>query len=215
MDPYETPNVTNYLMFSNHHDAVPISLGSRRVGVIQVPFVGNKTKDMLAEMALKEGYLSSEEYFDTLFGILDDHGPAIREWFLQRQLDASFNHNGWAPFTKERAAMASASVSEDEEVVRSVLEQWGMSEGEAVVSPGDLRTACAVWDDGSVDISPERIAHLLAKMGFEKYPKVVKVGGVAKRLWFRDLSLPDDPQQANDLLRENLTKRKPAEGFLG
>jgi hypothetical protein len=215
MDPYETPNVTNYLMFSNHHDAVPISLGSRRVGVIQVPFVGDKTKDMLAEMALKEGYLSSEEYFDTLFAILDEHGPAIREWFLQRQLDASFNHNGWAPFTKERAAMASASVSEDEEVVRSVLEQWGMSDGEAVVSPGDLRTACAVWDDGGVDISPERIAHLLAKIGFEKYPNQLKVAGTKKRVWVRNVNLPADLQQANDRLREIFTKRKSAEDFMG
>lgn len=177
--------------------------------------MGDKTKDMLAEMALKEGYLSSEEYFDTLFGILDDHGPAIREWFLQRQLDASFNHNGWAPFTKERAAMASASVSEDEEVVRSVLEQWGMSEGEAVVSPGDLRTACAVWDDGGVDISPERIAHILAKIGFEKYPNQLKVAGAKKRVWVRGVKLPADLQQANDRLREIFTKRKPAEDFMG
>lgn len=212
LDAYETPNVTNYIMFSNHHDAVPISLGSRRVAVVQVPFNGDNTKAELQTMAWQEGFDSSEDYFDELFRIIDDHGPALREWLITRQPRPDFNPNGWAPHTEERAAMAAAGIADDEEVVRMVLEEWGAMDKPAAVSPGGLRLACQFWGDEGVIISPERIASILAKIGFTKYPNQLKVEGKKLRVWHRGGTLPKDPHEANSELRRILIAGKEDDG---
>jgi hypothetical protein len=206
LDPYQAPNVTNYIMFSNHFDAVPLSLGSRRVAVIEVPFNGDETLQQLNAMAIKEGYESQTEYFDALFDCVHMHGPALRAWFLNRVFSEGFNPQGWAPATEERKAMALASISDDEDVARAVIERGSYWVSSKVVSPGSLKTAMAYWDGEETIVTPERASFLLAKMGFKKYGPRLKVDGKAIRVWIRGVELSGDVDKDNESIRHLLAE---------
>lgn len=204
LDPYQAPNVTNYIMFSNHFDAVPINLGSRRVGVIEVPFNGDDTLRQLNDMAVREGFASQTEYFDALFDCVSMHGPALRTWFLDRTFSEGFNPQGWAPATEEREAMALAGVSEEEDVARAAIEKGSYWVTDKVVSPGHLRSAMALWDDDPVQLRNENMPSLLSRLGFKKYKNRIKIDGKAVRVWTRNLDLTGCVEGDNKLIKDEL-----------
>jgi hypothetical protein len=201
-DGYNIPNTTNYLLLSNHDDAVPVTMGSRRVGVIKSPFDGDDTAKQLHEMAVKEGYSSSSDYFDTLFDAIEKHPDVIREWLNTWKITDSFNPTGRAPETDEREAMILNSRSIEEVEIRDAIEEGGHGVTRSVVSPKHLKTILSFTSDGL--ITTERLTFHLRKLGYASYGHQVKWKGENLRLWTKGVRFGKDKEDNNVMLRKLL-----------
>lgn len=110
-DPYNVENTTNYLLFTNYRDAMPLSLNERRFLVL---FSQWQDKDKLR--AFKE---ENPDYYVDLYAALDDSAPAIREWLLQHEMSSDFNPKGDAPLTPAFYHMVTAALPAN---TRGILE---------------------------------------------------------------------------------------------
>lgn len=110
-NPYNVENTTNYLLFSNYRDAMPLSENERRFLVL---FSQWQSSDQLRKF--KE---ENPDYYIELYGALDDSAPAIRYWLLQHELSETFNPMGDAPLTKAFYHMSRAAQPKE---LRSIME---------------------------------------------------------------------------------------------
>ncbi len=110
-NPYNVENTTNYLLFSNYRDAMPLSENERRFLVL---FSQWQSSDQLRKF--KE---ENPDYYIDLYGALDDSAPAIRYWLLRHELSENFNPMGDAPLTKAFYHMSKAAQPTE---LRSIME---------------------------------------------------------------------------------------------
>ena len=92
-DLYEIPNVTNYVMFTNYLDALPINENDRRYFILRTAF---QTSMHLLEFERKH-----PTYFTDLFNMVAFEGQALRWWLLNREISDDFRAKGRAPKTEE------------------------------------------------------------------------------------------------------------------
>lgn len=79
---YEIPNVTNYILYTNHWDALPIKKKNRRYYVVSTYF---QTEDQMAEFNARH-----PTYFQELYDTIANHGAVLRWWLLNRELSPVF-----------------------------------------------------------------------------------------------------------------------------
>ena len=194
-------NVSNYLILSNHKDAVPIAEGSRRVGVIFSPFDGDKVADQLNAMAEREGYADSGAYFDRLFDDLREHEGAIREWLATWAISETFDPKGRAPESEERASLVHSSMSHEEQIIRDVISEGAFGVSDEIINAGALKLAVQLWEDGGFSWEESRAKTVLSKLGYRStWPLQLKWEGKNLRVWTK-LKLSSDPEEANRQLR--------------
>ena len=97
---FQTKNVSNYLMFTNHHDSLAVSPGDRRYFVLNSPL----------QSALEVSELPSG-YFDRLWDVVRNRAAGLRAWLEQWELSTNFNPHGHAPVTKYLKELSEASAS--------------------------------------------------------------------------------------------------------
>lgn len=90
-------NTTNYLLFSNYKDALPINDNDRRY---QVFFSRWQNREKL--LAFKDEHPT---YYQDLYDCIEECAPALRHWLLNHELHEDFNPMGDAPDTKARQQM--------------------------------------------------------------------------------------------------------------
>lgn len=105
-DSYEIPNVTNYFMFTNFWDALPLSRMDRRYYVVATWF---QTKEQLDEFNLK-----NPNYFADLYAAINDHSDVIRHWLLTRTLSPTFQPKRPALDSAAKTMMRDLSEHSDE-----------------------------------------------------------------------------------------------------
>lgn len=105
-DAYEIPNVTNYFMFTNYWDALPLSRMDRRYYVVGTWF---QTKEQLDEWNQKY-----PNYFGALYAAIQDHADVLRHWLLTRELSPSFQPKRPAPDSVGKTMMRDQSEHSDE-----------------------------------------------------------------------------------------------------
>lgn len=88
-DSRQVDNTTNYLLFTNHHDALVLSHGDRRYFVIKSAI---QTKQQVLDLG--------NEYFRNLFSMLQTHAGGLRAWFENWVISPRFDSDGHAPRTK-------------------------------------------------------------------------------------------------------------------
>ena len=114
-DLYEIPNVTNYVLFTNYLDALPINENDRRYFILRTAF---QTSMHLIEFERKH-----PTYFTDLFNMVAFEGQALRWWLLNREISDDFKAKGRAPKTDARALMIDESESSDDlDTVRDAIE---------------------------------------------------------------------------------------------
>lgn len=113
-DPYNVENTTNYLMFTNYRDAMPLSQNERRFLVL---FSRWQNSDQLR--AFKN---ENPDYYVDLYAALDDSAPAIRQWLLQHEMDDSFNPKGDAPHTEAFMHMVTAAMPTEARGIMEVID---------------------------------------------------------------------------------------------
>lgn len=103
-------NISNYMMFSNHHDALSLTPGDRRYFVVKSAM--QNTTQVLA---------LGEHYFPPLFENLRMHPGALRSYLMDWDISPAFRADGHAPRTKYTNEMITDSASELTATIRQML----------------------------------------------------------------------------------------------
>lgn len=162
-EPYDVPNVTNYLLLTNHKDALPIQSDDRRYCV-------------LFSSCQSKGELEPNSYFDKLYSVLEDRDSLLL--FLE----------GWKvsdEFRQFQAPAKTAAQIEMEELNKSdlYLEVERFFEEHPEQKEKVRTREIADWMD--VPVSQKAIALILGKMGYDL--KIEKDKGKTARNWHRRL----------------------------
>ncbi len=155
--PYTAPNTTNYLLFSNHLDGLPVDEADRRYMIC---------KSSIAKAEVET--LSRSGYFGVLFDAVRNHAAAIRWWLLRQPLHPEFAADGRAPWTQAKDTVVSITRSETETAILDALES-----GACGITPEVLSlTQLNVWLDlnGHPRLLRNGIA-VLVKMGYRQLVK--------------------------------------------
>ena len=187
LDSYNILNVTNYIAFTNHADAVPISDTDRRWFVVFTPWYSEKTMQDFVNEPL-------DTYFKELFAAIRRPG-VLRRWLLDMQISAAFDPNGRAPMTPEKLSMRQADADDEETAVATRLIMGGEGITENVIAVDCLRNIPTGSEFDLDDVlqipSGRTLARVLQKMGWTYFPKLVKWKGKPRRVWVKGIRLDD------------------------
>jgi len=95
-------NVTNYILFTNAFDAIPVTIGDRRWWVIRVKL---NNGDEMKEYIKSNFDMTTQEYFTELHRVIRTYPCELRKWFLDYELAAEFTMAGIAPKTDDKLQM--------------------------------------------------------------------------------------------------------------
>jgi len=113
-DPYNVENTTNYILFSNYRDAMPLSINERRFLVL---FSQWQNSDDLREFKKL-----NPDYYIELYGSLHESAQALRYWLLQHDLSEDFNPDGDAPQTPAFFHMVKSAQPSEVRAIRDLIE---------------------------------------------------------------------------------------------
>lgn len=102
--PYNAVNTSNYLLFTNHKDALPLDDNSRRYLILF-----SKLQDREQLLAFTDAHPT---YYDDLYNTLDESPGALRHWLLEHKQSDDFKPKGNAPDTEARQEMTFLSKHE-------------------------------------------------------------------------------------------------------
>lgn len=124
----QTPNNTNYIMFTNHHDSLAVAEGDRRYFVLN-----SRLQNKSQVLALGDGY------FDRLFNVIENKAGGLRAWLEEWRISPAFRPNGHAPATtylndlmKAAATPLSAAVSDAVADGEHPLIRWDLLSSKAL-----------------------------------------------------------------------------------
>lgn len=189
----DVPNITNYMLFSNHHDALALTPGDRRYFVVKSPLQHKHQVEALGT-----------EYFPALFGMLREHPGAMRAWLAEWEISPEFRPDGHAPRTKYVQELIHDSASDLLSAVRRLT-----LEGDYPLIQYDLVSAKALADvlrveDGMVNITGQQLAHVLREEGFRQVGRVA-FGEERQYLWVRGST---NDEQATAMATERFQKNQ-------
>lgn len=117
-DPLNALNVSNYLLFTNHDDGMPMTEGDRRYFVLRSPFKSYAAMDAFSTAVFN---VSRNAHFDEIFGLGRAHPGQIALWLSQTPIPLEFNPNGEAPQTTARDLMIQGTKSDLAFLIADIL----------------------------------------------------------------------------------------------
>ncbi len=176
---YNTLNTTNYIAFTNHKDALPLSTDDRRWFVI---FVGLQRLDDIKSATGEDANV----YFSKLFEALKTHQNEIRKWLLEYKITDSFLSLKQAPMTEHKQNMINTEEVAIEGFIelKELLAEGGEFFNEDVLSSADLFNA---FDnvEGNPLIQTSKKRQLLKRLGYVSHGPRVKIGDKARQIWYK------------------------------
>lgn len=177
-DPHNALNVSNYLLLTNHDDAIPLTDGDRRYFVLRTPYRNLQEFDAFLQAVFS---ISRTDHFNEIFELGNAHPGQLALWLEEVEYPEAFNPNGEAPRTKARALMIQSSASDVETLVHDILD-----DGAAAVRQGDAEKAVSALLDGleSVDalVLRKRAEGAAGAAGWPPVPKGVPLNRLAAYL---------------------------------
>lgn len=158
IDQYTAKNTTNYLLFTNFNDALPIDDNDRRYLVLSSRWQSRE--------ALDEFEQANEDYYEKLYQALEMSPAGLRRWLLDHEMSENFNPKGKAPLTKARASMIRMSKPDWMSCVEEVIKA-GKTTGvtKELIVTSRLKEALLDFD-GLDDVKTKSQATYMAKMGY-------------------------------------------------
>lgn len=171
-------NISNFIAFTNHNDAVPLTDEDRRWWVIFSPFVNNADQDVAMGLVDRNGF------FGAIKRAIKECPGEFRKWLLEHKIGASFNPNGNAPMTAEKANMRRAGEDESMAIARSVIDSGAYGVCKDVFSSSALATAMRVafLKAGIDEPKGRKMNHLATNLSFIAAGEV-KWDGKAHTVW--------------------------------
>jgi hypothetical protein len=172
-DTREVRNISNYLLFSNHHDALALQPGDRRYFVVKSPI--QHKRQVLA---------LGENYFPPLYALLREQPGALRSFFADWNISNSFQADGHAPRTKYVQDLINDSASDVASAVRRLL-----LEGDYPLIQYDIVSAKTILDALHIEesltrVSAQQLAQVLREEGFRQIGRHL-FGADRHYLWVR------------------------------
>jgi len=150
----EEPNTTNYLLLTNHQDAIAPSEDERRYFVI---FSRLQTRSQVQAIP--------PEYYAKVYDTITNKSGGVRHFLETRKISSAFDPNGHALVTKHLLDMLGASASPLNAAIRESLE-----DGDHPLVKSDLVSATslrAVLETRNIErFSDQAVANILREMGF-------------------------------------------------
>lgn len=177
-DSKERENIVNYLLFSNHHDALALTPGDRRYFVLKSP------------LQYKAQVLAlGEDYFVPLFAMLRDFPGALRAYLMDWEISPDFRPDGHAPRTKYVQDLINDSASDLTAAIRRLL-----LEGDYPLIQYDIVSAKQLMDvlqltEGITRVTAQQIAQTLRDEGFRQLGRTM-FSGERHYIWARN-GVPD------------------------
>lgn len=172
--PRNVLNTTNYLLFSNYKDAMPLDDTDRRYLVL---FSRWQNREMLLKF-MRE----NPDYYADLYATIEESSGALRKWLLNHEQDDEFNAMGAAPDTAARQQMIYRAkpgfIQQLDEVIAENVH--------AALSHDllDLGTLHEVMFERSVEVPPAKTLNLmLERDGYELVGRVHAGGGEYRRYY--------------------------------
>lgn len=159
-------NTTNYLLFTNYRDALPINDDDRRYFII---FSKWQSPDAIREFTEK-----NPNYFPKLFDAIKQSAGAIREWLLDYELCDEFVKAVRAPLTEARNLMIMESQPEEiQDLMQIILKRTDPLLSEELLSLTRYNNMC----ESMQGKHPRNVKAMLQHAGFFKIRGKVKIQG--------------------------------------
>jgi len=181
---FDVPNTTNHMGNTNYNDGLPLDLTDRRWMIVFSPYSH-------IEEACRDKGLSTPDDLVMHFKKIGDACRAVpgemRAWLMGIDL-SDFNPDGRAPWTAEKERMVASARDGIEELIDDVLHEGGRGITVEAFSSAALQSRVRLKAMSGLFEIPNSIGwnHTLARMGYEKLPKVVKWDGGAHRVWAKN-----------------------------
>jgi len=187
------PNHTNYLLFTNHHDALVLQDDDRRYFVLKSAL---QTKDQIERLGT--------DYFKKLFTMLETHAAGLRHFFENWVISEDFEPDGRAPKTLYLARLIEDTQNEVTSAVREILDDdLSPMVSKRLVSSRNINHFLELR--GLANIHPPRLAASLRDLGFRCTIRCRLDDGERHTLWVPAESTMDDEAVimfANALLKD-------------
>jgi len=190
----QVANISNYMLFSNHHDALALTPNDRRYFVVKSPL---QHKDQILALG--------ENYFQPLYATIRDHPGALRSFLMDWEISNNFHPNGHAPRTTYVQEMIADSAGDVTASVRRLLR-----EGDYPLIQFDIVSAKTLMDvlqleEGLTRVSPQQLAQVLREEGYSQIGRHL-IKGERHYLWAYN-SAPQDNAilLANERMEKNAT----------
>jgi hypothetical protein len=164
------PNVTNYIMFTNHHDSLAVAAGDRRYFVVNSAI---QEKEQVVALG--------PDYFPRLFKTIRERAPGLRSFLEQWGISPAFDPHGHAPVTKYLGELMSASATPMTAAIQEAIQ-----DGDHPLVQTDLissRALKAILDsDGHRGMTIQHIGTALRELNYQQVGRV-RVGERRHWLW--------------------------------
>lgn len=191
-------NVTNYMAFTNHHDALAINDESRRWFILKSPL---QKKEQIRDIVDRD-----PDYFARFADMLKTHAGGLRYILENRTISDSFKANGPAPSTIYLQEMIEDSSNE----LAGFLENLWEDEANPLIRRDVIASAQlqhAIDMAGLRNMHPNHVAKLIREIGFKKLEGRHTVANERQTIWYRPDILAKDANPVELLLQrgENST----------
>lgn len=189
----QVQNISNYMIFSNHHDALALTPGDRRYFVIKSPL---QNKNQVLALG--------PNYFPPLYAVLRDHPGAMRSFLADWEISPDFRADGHAPRTKYVQDMVNDSASDLTATVRRML-----LEGDYPLVQYDIVSAKTLVEalmnnEGLSGVTAQKVAQVLREEGMHQVGRH-SIGDDRHYLWSRNGHTPDEAAAlAHERVKKNL-----------
>ena len=165
-------NKVNYLLFTNHHDALALSDGDRRYFVLKSAL---QTKDQVLALG--------QDYFTRLFSMIEHNAAGLRAFLEAHEISEDFNPNGHAPVTRYLDQLVQDTATDATATVREILEDAAhpLLRG-PILSATLLHAELAL---AGAEIAPQHLAWILRENGWERIGRHILRDRQKHRLWIR------------------------------
>lgn len=183
-------NISNYMLFSNHHDALALTPNDRRYFVVKSPL---QHKGQVLALG--------DNYFAPLYDAVRDMPGAFRSFLNDWEISPSFRPDGHAPRTIYVAEMVNDSAGDLTAAVRRML-----LEGDYPLVQFDIASAKTLMDalqmEGLTRVTPQQVGQVLREEGFNQIGRHM-FSGERHYLWVRH---GVDENSAIDVAADRLTR---------
>lgn len=191
-DSRQTQNISNYMLFTNHHDGLVLRPGDRRYLVLESPL---QTREQVLALG--------ENYFPPLYQMLKEHPGGMRAWLHDYKISPTFSPSGHAPRTKYAELLIEDSASDLTAAVRRLITEADYPLVQYDIVSSTKLTELLQLEVGNV--SPQHLAKVLREEGYHSAGRHMLNGGDRQMLWSRNgMSEADAVKSAEHRVKHNL-----------
>lgn len=170
-DSRNVDNIANYMLFTNHHDALALSSGDRRYFVLKSRMQTRESVEALGP-----------QYFSRLFAMLRDNAAGLRAWFEHYQISPGFCPDGHAPDTTYRREMVTEASGDLSVAMHEVIEDSVHPLVASDLLSSTVLTQLILERGEGVACSSQQLARLLREEGWLRVGRN-RIGDSRHQIW--------------------------------